>query len=70
MNFQELLQSEDDPKPVDYPGMYCANGKAECEDIETEKNCLCNECMVYKEFSLENAKPDFLYCSDGKAMKK
>ena len=42
----------------------------ECEDIETEKNCLCNECMVYKEFGLENAKPDFLYCSDGKAMKK
>ncbi len=70
MNFQELLQSEDDPKPEDYPGMYCANGKAECEDIETEKNCLCNECMVYKEFGLENAKPDFLDCSDGKAMKK
>lgn len=69
MKFQELMQS-DDPKPVDYPGMYCANGKAECEDIETEKNCLCPECMVYKEHGLENAKPDFLYCSDGKAMKK
>lgn len=68
MKFQELLQS-DDPKVEDYPGMYCANGKAECGDIETGKNCLCNECMVYKEFGLENAKPDFLYCSDGKAMK-
>lgn len=69
MNFQELLQSVDDLKPEDYPGMFCANGKAECEDIETEKNCLCPDCMVYKEYGLKDAKPDFLYCNDGKAMK-
>lgn len=69
MNIQEILQGKEDPKPSDYPGMYCANGKAVCRDIDTEKNCICPDCVIYKEYELENAKPDFLYCKDGKAMK-
>lgn len=70
MNFQELLQSEEDLKPEDYPGMYCANGKAVCVDIDTDQNCVCPDCAVYKEKGLEEAIPDFLYCNDGKAMQK
>jgi len=69
MNYQNILQSEDDPKPEDYPGMYCTNGNAVCKDLDTEKNCICNECMVYKEFGLENAHPNFLFCGNGKAKK-
>lgn len=53
MNFQEVLQSSEDPEPEDYPGMYCANGKADCEDIDTGKDCICPECPVYKKYELE-----------------
>ncbi|HEY0196287.1 MAG TPA: DUF2769 domain-containing protein [Methanobacterium sp.] len=70
MNFQEILQGEENPKPQDYPGMYCANGKADCGDIDTDQNCVCPDCAVYKEHGLEKAVPDFLYCNDGRAKKK
>ncbi len=69
MNMQEILQSEKDPKPEDYPGMYCANGKADCRDIDTLKNCVCPDCAVHKKYDLDNAEPSFLYCKDGKAHK-
>jgi len=69
MKTQEKLQGEEDIEPQDYPGMYCTNGKAVCEDIDTDKDCVCPDCAVYKEFGLENAIPDFLFCNDGKAMK-
>lgn len=69
VDMQDILQGDEDPRPPDFPGMYCANGKAECGDIETGKDCICPDCMIYQEYILENAKPDFLYCSDGKAMK-
>lgn len=69
MKTQENLHGDGDLKPEDYPGMYCANGKATCEDIDTSKDCVCPDCGIYQEFNLEKAKPDFLYCEDGKAKK-
>ena len=69
MDFQEVLQSSEDPKPEDYPGMYCSNGKADCTDIDTRKDCICPDCPVYKKYDLKVADPAFLYCKDGKAWK-
>jgi len=72
MKIQEIMQSEEEmmPQPRDLPGMYCANGKAICIDIDTTKNCICSDCTIYKEYNLENADPTFHYCKDGKAMQK
>ena len=68
MKLQDTLQNKDEPlKPQDFPGMYCTNGKAVCEDIDTEKNCICDKCLVYAEFNLDKADPSFLYCKDGQA---
>lgn len=69
MKTQEKLHGDEDIKPEDYPGMYCTNGEAECDDIDTDQNCVCPDCGVYQEFSLDKATPDFLYCKDGKAKK-
>jgi len=66
MNFQELLQSEDDPKPVDYPGMYCANGKAECEDIETEKTAYVMNAWFIKNLAWRMLNPTFSTAAMGK----
>ena len=72
MKIQEMMQSEEEmmPQPRDLPGMYCANGKAICVDIDTSKNCICPDCAIHKEYNLDNADPTFLYCKDGKAMLK
>jgi len=69
VNFQEVLQSREDLEAEDYPGMYCRNGKADCADIDTQKNCICPECPVYKKYDLEGAEPAFLYCKVGEAKK-
>ena len=69
MNIQDILQEKKEVKPEDFPGIYCGNRKADCEDIETNQDCVCPDCALYKEYELENAEPDFLYCKDGKAKK-
>ncbi|HTX60880.1 MAG TPA: DUF2769 domain-containing protein [Methanobacterium sp.] len=69
LNLQEILQGEKEPQAGDFPGMYCANGIAECEDIDTSKDCVCPDCAVYQEHGLDTAKPDFLYCEKGRAQK-
>jgi hypothetical protein len=70
MKMQEMMQNEEEmtPKPRDFPGMYCTNGKAICVDIDTSQYCICEDCAVHKLYDLDNAEPTFLYCKDGKAM--
>jgi hypothetical protein len=66
MHLQEIMQNEQESiQPQDYPGMYCTNGKAVCDDIDTTKNCICDKCPIYGEYNLEKANPSFLYCKDG-----
>ncbi|MGB9936979.1 MAG: DUF2769 domain-containing protein [Methanobacterium sp.] len=48
------------------PGMYCSTGKALCKDINPEKQCICNKCVVWKENNLENKNPDQHFCENGK----
>ncbi len=68
MESRELMQSEEILKGEDYPGMYCTNGKATCEDIDTNKNCICPDCAIHKEYKLDGAKPSFLYCKEGEVI--
>lgn len=55
------------PEPEEFPGMYCANGKAACKDIDTNKKCKCVDCEVWKENELELKQPTTYFCKNGKA---
>lgn len=55
------------PKPEMVPGMYCANGKGVCNDVDFSKMCICNDCNVWKENNLANGQPMGYFCRDGEA---
>lgn len=55
------------PTPQNVPGVYCSAGEAFCRDLNTNKNCICNTCSVWKENDLANANIFEHYCSSGKA---
>ena len=55
------------PKSEDMPGPYCANGVADCKDLDFSKMCLCSGCQVFKDYNLMKAKPTIYFCKDGKA---
>lgn len=54
------------PEPSDFPGMYCANGKAVCDDLDKNKKCKCINCDVWKENNLESKQPNKYFCQNGK----
>jgi hypothetical protein len=56
------------PKTEDLPGPYCSIGKAACNDLDKSKACICNQCQVYKDFSLMAGKPVEHYCFNDKAI--
>ncbi len=41
-------------EPVDIPGLYCATGKATCQDLKLTRQCLCSGCMVWAEYNLSS----------------
>lgn len=49
------------------PGLYCASGKAACQDIDFKKPCLCESCLVYAQYKLKAVQPNLYYCRDGAA---
>lgn len=55
------------PEPSDFPGMYCANGKAICSDLDPDKTCKCINCDVWKENNLNSGQPGIYFCQNGKA---
>lgn len=56
------------PKPEELPGPFCSIGKAACNDLDNKKACICNQCQVYKDFSLADGKPVEHYCFNDKAI--
>lgn len=56
------------PKPEELPGPFCSIGKAACNDLDNSKACICNQCQVYKDFSLTAGKPVEHFCFNGKAV--
>lgn len=55
------------PEPEEFPGMYCAIGKAACNDLDKNKKCRCIKCEVWKENKLELKEPHMYFCQNGKA---
>lgn len=55
------------PEPSEFPGMYCANGKTDCEDLDQSKKCICLNCDVWKEHNLDEGEPKNYFCQKGKA---
>ena len=53
------------PSPEMVPGMYCANGKATCTDIDTKKMCQCTICPLWEEYDLAKGEPKGYFCRDG-----
>jgi len=51
------------PSVADFPGLYCANGKAACADLDFTQTCICMECPVYGDNGLRGWK----YCERGSA---
>ncbi len=60
----------DPSKPQEIPAVYCSQGQATCTDIDTTKDCICNTCHVFAEYTLPQGQPVMYYCRDGKAHNK
>ena len=54
------------PKVENMPGPYCAYGVSVCKDLDFSKACICSGCQVFKDYSLNKAKPTLYYCKYGK----
>ncbi|WP_269850078.1 DUF2769 domain-containing protein [Methanosarcina horonobensis] len=63
----EDLPEGEVPDPEDVPGIYCSEGEATCQDLNPERQCICNTCDVWKEYLLENGTPSQYFCQNGRA---
>ena len=68
---QEMMSEDVDIatviEPKDVPGIYCANGKAVCTDLDTHEICKCGECPIWTEYGLNKGEPGSYFCRDGAA---
>jgi hypothetical protein len=55
------------PNPEDVPGVYCSEGRATCQDLNFDRECICGSCEVWKEFDLKDANPNNHFCRQGRA---
>jgi hypothetical protein len=62
---KRLMVEKKMPKPSDVAGLYCASGKASCEDLNFKDGCICGNCPVFKQHVLVAANPVGYYCRDG-----
>jgi hypothetical protein len=67
MNKRQDALNQDPMKPEEIPNAYCSQGKATCQDIDTNQSCICGTCLVFSEYNLPRGKPVGYYCRDGKA---
>ena len=62
-----MKKGEEVSNSDDVPGLYCSSGKASCEDLETDKPCICMQCPLWGEYNLSDGTPMGYYCRDGEA---
>jgi hypothetical protein len=55
------------PEPQNVPGVYCSTGKATCQDLDPNQQCICYTCEVWKEYNLGDGTPSMYFCQNGKA---
>lgn len=63
----ENLPEGEVPDPEDVPGVYCSTGKATCQNLHVDRQCICGSCEVWKEYNLTNANPNNHFCQQGRA---
>lgn len=56
-------------KPEEFPWLYCKIGKTICGDLDYKEECLCKECPVWMENSLNDNFPNEFYCKYGQSKK-
>jgi hypothetical protein len=59
---KNLKENDMMPDPTHIAGLYCSIGESTCKDINTEQQCQCNRCPVFKQYSLQTG----YYCKLGK----
>ncbi|MDY9924842.1 MAG: hypothetical protein U2M67_00965 [Methanosarcina sp.] len=47
--------------------MYCSTGKATCQDLNSDKQCIRNTCDVWKEYDLGESRSPQYFCQNSKA---
>jgi len=55
------------PDPKNVPGVYCSEGKAPCQGLNFDKQCICGTCEVWKEYDLKDACPNNHFCQCDRA---
>ena len=68
MNLAQSPMGEKETKPEEMPGPFCSIGVAACKDLDNSKACICNQCQVYKDFSLMEGRPVEHFCFNDKAV--
>jgi hypothetical protein len=63
----ENLPAGEISNPEDVPGVYCSEGKALCQDLDFDRQCICDSCDVGIEYDLKDANPNNHYCQHGRA---
>lgn len=63
----ENLPEGEVPDPEDVPGVYCSTGKATCQNLHVDRQCICGSCEVWKEYNLTDANPNNHFCQHGRA---
>jgi hypothetical protein len=58
------------PEPQDVPGIYCSSGKATCQDLNFDQQCICYTCAVWNEYNLGDGAPSMYFCQNGKQLEK
>jgi hypothetical protein len=61
--FEQIEKDSKMPDAESMPGIYCATGKSDCDDLGVVKSCLCPACPV----SIENELSNSYYCLKGSA---
>jgi hypothetical protein len=52
----------------DIAGMYCASGKAFCDDLDFKNACVCGTCVLFnEEYHLADNHPSGYFCKGGRA---
>jgi hypothetical protein len=51
--------------PEEFPGLYCASGRENCTDLDEHEECLCMDCLIWKENDLESGDPSSYFCIKG-----
>lgn len=54
------------PNPREIPGIYCATGTTLCQDLNSDEECNCVNCEIYKGYNLAEKEPGQYYCANGK----